>query len=249
MWSSAPQAQDNKVKVVNERCEAELAAWTNLQNELSSMGSIVDSVDSLRAEMEALCGQLEHLDIALDDHLKAKEERDFLRWKKDITRDTENFQLSRARELANFERTLKAEQSKRIRQKAEEEARAVKEAELLKRKEAKQKAEEEQRKAREEQLAKKREEQEKKAAEEAAHKAKAAEAKASAEPAAPAAEPAAPAAPAAPAPAPAAEAPAAEAPGKAAEAPAAAAEAGEDTELEVNEEVSAALEEKAKEDA
>jgi hypothetical protein len=141
------QAHDVKIKLLSERCERDVSAWNTLQTELGSIGSIVDSVDSLRAEMEALCGQLEHLDIALDDHIKAKELRDLHRWKSEINRDTENFQASRARELANFEKTLKAEQSRRIRQKAEEEARAVKEAELLKRKEAKAKAEEEQRKS------------------------------------------------------------------------------------------------------
>ena len=135
------------MKLLNERCESDVSAWNNLQTELATIGSIVDSVDSLRAEMEALCGQLEHLDIALDDHLKAKEQRDLLRWKRDISRDTENFQTSRARELTNFERTLKAEQSKRIRQKAEETARVMKETELLKRKEAKARLEEEQRKS------------------------------------------------------------------------------------------------------
>jgi hypothetical protein len=101
---------------VAARCEAELAAWGRLQQELENLSLVGDSIDTLRAEMEALCGQLQTLDTALDQHWEAREEREMLRWKADLEKDTDAFAQARERDIRMLDKQLKADLAKRARQ-------------------------------------------------------------------------------------------------------------------------------------
>lgn len=112
------QKDEAPVRQVAGRCEAELASWGRLQQELEALAGVGDSVDTLRAEMEALCGQLQTLDTSLDQHLEAREDRDMWLWKGELQRDTDMFEGARVREVKMLERQLKAEMAKKARMKA-----------------------------------------------------------------------------------------------------------------------------------
>jgi len=143
-----------------DRCKSEFSAWANLKDELSNLEAVTKGVNNLKDEMEAMCDELQQLDEALDGHLKAKEERDLVRWKSSVAQETSKIQAARTKDFEKLERSLKSEQDSRIRKKAAEEAKQKREAELAakaaaaeakeeKEKEAKVKEEKEKREAKE----------------------------------------------------------------------------------------------------
>mmetsp|Transcript_4149 Transcript_4149/g.8103 ORF Transcript_4149/g.8103 Transcript_4149/m.8103 type:complete len:298 (-) Transcript_4149:57-950(-) len=130
--ASKVAVQDTRVKDIANRCEAELASWRRLQQELETLNAVSDSVDSLRTEMQDMCSQLQQLDAALDGHLTAREEKELHRWKAELERDTNKFENSREMEVRSLERSLQADLAKktkaRLQAQAAELAQAEKEA-------------------------------------------------------------------------------------------------------------------------
>jgi len=124
--------EDTKVKDISKRCEAELASWRRLHQELETLTAVSDSVESLRNEMQDLCGQLQQLDAALDGHLEAREEKEMHRWKAELERDTADFARGREREVGQLDKNLKADIAKkkraRLQAQAAEAAQAEREA-------------------------------------------------------------------------------------------------------------------------
>mmetsp|Transcript_18129 Transcript_18129/g.45729 ORF Transcript_18129/g.45729 Transcript_18129/m.45729 type:complete len:278 (+) Transcript_18129:117-950(+) len=132
MLTAKVSAEDARVKEIANRCEAELASWRRLHQELETLSAVSDSVDSLRTEMQDLCSQLQQLDAALDGHLEAREEKEMHRWKTELERDTAMFARGREKEVAQLDKSLKAELAKkkraRLQAQAAEAAQAEREA-------------------------------------------------------------------------------------------------------------------------
>jgi hypothetical protein len=113
------------VKVVSQRCEAELSSWTHLSKELDALNEVGDAVELLRAQMEEMCGQLQVLDAALDGHIQLREEKEMRKWHEGVERDTANFASARERDLQVLEKTLKADMAKKARARQQEQAAAA----------------------------------------------------------------------------------------------------------------------------
>uniref|UniRef100_A0A6T8PJU4 Uncharacterized protein n=1 Tax=Hemiselmis andersenii TaxID=464988 RepID=A0A6T8PJU4_HEMAN len=142
MLAAKVSEEDAKVTEISSRCEAELASWRRLHQELETLSAVSDSVGSLRNEMQDLCGQLQQLDAALDGHLEAREEKEMHRWKTELERDTTMFARGREREVAQLDKSLKADIAKKNRARLQAQAaqaalaeREAQEAARLKKKE------------------------------------------------------------------------------------------------------------------
>jgi len=110
------------VQQIAIRCEAELSAWARMKQELEALTEVELSVNTLKAEMEHLCNQLQIFDACLDEHNQARQEKEFKRWQIGVERDTAIFAQAKEKELMMLEKSLKADMTKRARTRMQEQA-------------------------------------------------------------------------------------------------------------------------------
>ena len=174
-------AEDAAVKRFTDECESSAGNWSALQAELSALDGTLKTAAAVRESMEKMCSELEVLDKALDGHCAAKEERDMYKWKTSIEQNTEQFEASRAADLATMEKNLKADKLRQEKLKKAEEDRILREIEAKERREAALAAEAERREKAEAALVERKKQEAERAAAEAERKAQVAAERAAAE--------------------------------------------------------------------